>query len=230
MTKQSLVKMDSLGKSFHVDSGVIHALIGIDLEIFEGESVAIMGPSGSGKSTLLQLIGCLDRPSVGKYFLEQRDVSMINDQELSLVRATKIGFIFQSYNLIPHFNVYENLAIPFLYQSVPLPAEEIRERVLQAAERVKISHRLFHLPAQISGGEAQRAAIARALAIHPLLILADEPTGNLDSETGRAVLELFDELHQQGSTLIMVTHDKHAASYCSRIIQLEDGCLRSMTC
>lgn len=225
MKQHPIVKIESLGKSYHLEHGIVHALKRIDLEILQGESVAIMGPSGSGKSTLLQLIGCLDRPSAGKYFLNRQDVSLLDDRELSLVRAAHIGFVFQSYNLIPQLNIYENLEVPFLYQSLPLPAEERRERILSAIEKVKLRHRLDHLPSQLSGGEAQRAAIARALAIRPLLFLADEPTGNLDRETGRIILNHFEELHQQGSTLIIVTHDEEVGASCRRMVRMQDGCI-----
>lgn len=225
MKQHPVVKIESLGKSYQLEHGIVHALKSIDLEILQGESVAVMGPSGSGKSTLLQLIGCLDRPSAGKYFLNHQDVSLLDDRELSLVRAAHIGFVFQSYNLIPQLNIYENLEVPFLYQSLPLPAEERRERILAAIEKVKLRHRLNHLPSQLSGGEAQRAAIARALAIRPLLFLADEPTGNLDRETGRTILRLFEDLHQQGSTLIIVTHDAEVGASCRRTVRMQDGCI-----
>lgn len=223
MKRRLIVKIEALSKSYPLEHGIVHALKTIDLEILEGESVAVMGPSGSGKSTLLHLMGCLDRPTAGKYFLNQQDVSLLADQELSLVRASRIGFVFQSYNLIPQLTVYENLEVPFLYQAVPLTAEEMRERIMHAIEKVKLQHRLDHLPSQLSGGEAQRAAIARALAIDPLLLLADEPTGNLDRETGRTILQLFEELHQQGTTLVIVTHDAHVGAHCQRIVQMEDG-------
>ena len=141
------------------------------------------------------------------------------------MRASRIGFVFQSYNLIPQLTVYENLEVPFLYRAVPMPAEEMRERIMQAIEKVKLQHRLYHLPSQLSGGEAQRAAIARALAIDPLLLLADEPTGNLDRETGRTILQLFEELHRQGTTLVIVTHDAHVGAHCQRIVRMEDGSL-----
>lgn len=219
----TLVQLKELAKSFHYEHGVIQALKKIDLEIHEGESVALMGPSGSGKSTLLQLIGCLDRPSAGHYFLNQRDVSTLNDQELSLLRATKIGFVFQSYNLIPQLNVFENLEIPFLYQGHSITQEEIQERIIHAIEKVNLQHRLYHLPSQLSGGEAQRAAIARALIIRPLLLLADEPTGNLDRETGKSILKLFEELHIQGTTLVIVTHDESVGRHCKRLIKMVDG-------
>lgn len=225
MQPPPLVCVKNLSKSYQLGHGVIHALKRVDLTINGGESVAIMGPSGSGKSTLMHVLGCLDRPTEGLYCLNNRDVSRLNDVELALLRASQIGFVFQSFNLIPHLNVYENVAVPFHYQTDALPKKTIQERVLYALERVKLTHRLYHLPSQLSGGESQRAAIARALAIQPLLILADEPTGNLDRETGRAILQLFQELNDQGATLILVTHDPHVGAHCQRIVRMEDGCM-----
>jgi len=220
-----IVKLEGICKSHHLEHGVVHALKGVSLEIHKGESVAVMGPSGSGKSTLLNMMGCLDQPSAGRYFLNHQDVSLLNDRELSLLRASRIGFVFQSYNLIPQLTVYENLEVPFLYQNTRLADEERRARIIQAIEQVGLGHRIGHRPSQLSGGEAQRAAIARALAINPLLLLADEPTGNLDRETGRSILELFEDLHAQGATLVVVTHDESAGSYCERMIWIEDGYL-----
>lgn len=225
MEERPIVKLERIGKSYHLEHGIVPALKNIDLEIFKGESIAIMGPSGSGKSTLLQLIGCLDRPSAGKYFLNQRDISSLPDRELSVLRSTDIGFVFQSYNLIPQLNIYENLEIPFLYQPMPLSEEEIRIRIHHSIEKVKLQHRLTHLPSQLSGGEAQRVAIARALAIRPLLLLADEPTGNLDRETGRTILQLFEELHEEGTTLMIVTHDEDVGKFCKRTVRMQDGCI-----
>lgn len=218
-----LVCVENLSKAYPSGQGTIHALRQIDLKIYPGESVAIMGPSGSGKSTLLHLLGCLDKPTTGRYILNQRDVSNFSDVELSLLRATQIGFVFQSFNLISQLNVFENLEVPFLYRAIPLSEEEVHQRILFAIERVKLKHRLTHLPSQLSGGEAQRVAIARALAINPLMILADEPTGNLDTETGQSILQLFQELNSQGATLIIVTHDEQVAVHCQRIVYMRDG-------
>lgn len=223
MNPQLLVDVKNLGKSYSLEHGVVHALSQIDLKVYSGQSIAIMGPSGSGKSTLLHILGCLDRPTAGHYFLNHQDVSHLSDAELAILRASQIGFVFQSFNLIPQLNVFENIEVPFLYQPHSLPQKEVQQRVLHAIECVKLNHRLYHLPSQLSGGELQRVAIARALAIHPLLILADEPTGNLDSETGRTILQLFQELNAQGVTLIMVTHDKNVADYCQRMVSMRDG-------
>lgn len=218
-----LVYIENLSKSYSLEHGTVHALRQIDLTVNAGQSIAIMGPSGSGKSTLLHLLGCLDRPTTGHYLLNAQDVSSLNDLELSCLRASKIGMIFQSFNLIPHLNVFENVEVPFLYQSIALKQHVIKERILCALERVRLEHRLYHLPSQLSGGECQRVAIARALAIEPLLVLADEPTGNLDTETSHVILKLFEELNRQGTTLIIVTHDAHVATHCARILHMQDG-------
>lgn len=223
MSSHPVVDVKNLTKLYRLNHGNFHALRGVDLQIFSGQSVAIMGPSGSGKSTLLHILGCLDRPSEGSYALNGEDVLCLNDVELALLRATKIGFVFQSFNLISQLNVFENVEVPFLYQSQVLSQKEVEERILTSIERVKLQHRLQHLPSQLSGGESQRVAIARALAIYPLLILADEPTGNLDSETGKAILQLFQELHAQGATLVIVTHDPDVAAHCQRIVHMQDG-------
>jgi putative ABC transport system ATP-binding protein len=223
MNQHPLVCVENLSKSYQLRHGIVHALRQIDLKIDSGESIAIMGPSGSGKSTLLHLLGCLDRPTIGRYLLNNQDISTLNDTQLALLRSSQIGFVFQSFNLIPQLNVFENVEVPFLYQSFAWSEEEIRQRILHAIERVKLTHRLTHLPSQLSGGETQRVAIARALAIHPLLILADEPTGNLDSETGQTILQLFRELNEQGVTLVIVTHDERVGAHCRRIIRMEDG-------
>lgn len=204
-------------------SGTVQALKMVSLSIDEGESVAIVGPSGSGKSTLLHLLGCLDTPSGGTYRLNGTDVSLMDDLQLSHLRATQIGFVFQSFNLIPTLTLYHNVRLPFLYGEMRCAESDVDHRVLKAIEMVRLSHRRHHLPSQLSGGEMQRAAIARALAIDPLLILADEPTGNLDSETGQVILELFQELHASGRTIVIVTHDPAVAAKCQRTIVMNDG-------
>lgn len=198
----------------------------MELEIHQGESIAIMGPSGSGKSTLLHGLGCLYLPSKGRYHFNGQLISSLSDHHLAILRSTLIGFVFQSFNLIPQLNILENLAIPFLYQPAPPEKMEIQRRILSAIDCVGLSHRAEHLPAQLSGGEIQRAAIARAVAIQPLLILADEPTGNLDRRTGEGILDLFKEMNRKGTTLIIVTHSDEVGKECERIIRMEDGCIR----
>lgn len=217
---KALVEVKNLGKAYKMEHGLVQALDQVDLQIFSGEMVAIMGPSGSGKSTLLHLLGCLDKPTTGHYFLSSMDIAKLDDNQLAFIRATKIGFVFQSFNLIQQLSVYDNVEVPFLYRPERVDAKEL---ILQSVARVGLSHRLYHLPYQLSGGETQRVAIARALAINPLLILADEPTGNLDSETGSRILQLFQELNAQGATIIMVTHDEQVGSHCQRIIRMRDG-------
>jgi putative ABC transport system ATP-binding protein len=223
ISSHPLIQVENLCKSYRIGDGDVYALKHINLKISSGELIALMGPSGSGKSTLLHLLGCLDCPSEGHYLLNSQDISLLNDTELSLIRASRIGFVFQTFNLIPQLNVFENIEIPFLYQSFSLTESEIHQRILLAVEKVKLQHRLYHLPSQLSGGETQRVAIARALAIEPLLILADEPTGNLDTETGQTILQLFQELNEKGTTLVIVTHDKHVAAHCKRVVHMCDG-------
>jgi len=199
----------------------VYALAGVDLDVMPGEHVAIMGSSGSGKSTLLNLLGCLDRPTAGSYYLGGDDVSLLDDDALSHVRGQRLGFIFQSYNLIPQLTVLENIEVPLFYQSKDSPAGLARCREL--AELVGLNGRLGHRPKQLSGGQQQRVAIARALVNDPLLILADEPTGNLDSATENDVLALIDKLNDEGRTIVMVTHDEHVAARADRIIHMKDG-------
>lgn len=221
MQTDALVELRKVTKRYTMGAHRVDALRNVDLKIFEGESVAIMGPSGSGKSTLMHLVGCLDVPTEGHYFLGGYDVAKFSDKALSMVRAKNIGFVFQAFNLISQLNVYENVEVPFLYGMTQ--PEDVKERILHAIDRVGLSHRLNHLPSELSGGEMQRVAIARALAIQPLIILADEPTGNLDSETGSSILHLFQQLNAQGVTIIMVTHDLYVASHCRRMIRMRDG-------
>lgn len=229
MSNQSptLVSVKGLGKHYSMGHGVVEALKSVDLDILAGELIAIMGPSGSGKSTLMHLLGCLDKPSIGHYYLNGSDVASLDDSSLALLRACNIGFVFQSFNLIPQLNVYENVEVPFLYQNERRP--DAHQRILDSIERVGLTKRLHHLPTELSGGEMQRVAIARALAIDPLLILADEPTGNLDSETGQRILELFQELNEQGVTVIIVTHDPNVGDHCKRLVKMRDGRLVSDT-
>jgi putative ABC transport system ATP-binding protein len=199
----------------------VRALRGIDFELRRGSYIAIMGPSGSGKSTMLNMIGCLDRPTAGTYFLGSEDVSQMSDDQLSEVRGRRIGFIFQSYNLIAQLSVLENIQVPLFYQGVNLA--EYHEHCRKLADLVGLSDRLDHRPNQLSGGQQQRVAVARSLVNDPLIILADEPTGNLDSRTGREVLDLIDRLHQEGKTIVLVTHDDHVAARAERVIHMKDG-------
>jgi len=208
-------------------SVLVEALRGINAVITEGEYVAIMGASGSGKSTLMNVIGCLDRPTAGSYILDGKDVAQMDDDELSRVRGSRIGFIFQAFNLISELNCVENAEVPLFYQKIP--AHERKARAKARLEQVGLGDRLNHRPRELSGGQQQRVAIARALVTNPSVILADEPTGNLDSKTGVAILNLIDELHQQGLTIIMVTHDDRIAERCQRIIRLRDGLIESDT-
>jgi len=203
----------------------VRALRGIDLAIRRGQYIAIMGPSGSGKSTMMNILGCLDQPTAGRYLLDGRDVATLTDAELSRVRGEQIGFVFQAFNLIPQDTVLTNVQVPLFYQKIP--AGRRRELSTSALRRVELEDRMNHRPAELSGGQMQRVAIARALVNEPSLLLADEPTGNLDSRTGEAILNLFDELRSEGLTIVMVTHDDHVAERCERVIHLKDGVIDS---
>ncbi|MFI4861826.1 MAG: ABC transporter ATP-binding protein [Phycisphaerales bacterium JB063] len=199
----------------------VRALRGIDLDVPKGQYLSIMGPSGSGKSTLMNVIGCLDRPTEGQYLLGGTDVASMEDTELSRARGRHLGFVFQAFNLIPQLTVQENVAVPLFYQGVP--KAERNRRAAAVLDRVELSERMSHRPGQLSGGQMQRVAIARALVNEPSILLADEPTGNLDTKTGDTILALFDELHEQGLTIVMVTHDPGMADRCERVIRLRDG-------
>ncbi len=216
-----ILKMEKLCKNYQLGTVELRVLREIDLTINSGEYVAIMGPSGSGKSTLLNMIGCLDRPTSGDYLLGGQNVSELEDDELSLIRGARIGFVFQSFNLINQLNVVENIEVPMYYQG--FTEDESEERAKELATMVGLGDRLSHRPSELSGGQQQRVAIARSLANDPLIILADEPTGNLDSESGAEILGILDELHEQGKTLIAVTHDEGIASGAGRVIRLLDG-------
>ncbi len=217
----AIVATENLCKAYILGSFEVFALRNLDLSIEQAEYVAVMGPSGSGKSTLLNLLGCLDRPTSGRYWLGGKDVSELDDDELSLIRGKRIGFIFQSYNLIGQLNVIENIELPMFYQG--FSEERSAERARELATTVGLGDRVKHRPSELSGGEQQRVAIARALANDPMVILADEPTGNLDSVSGAGILSILDRLHQQGKTLIVVTHDVEIAARAQRIIHLLDG-------
>ncbi|MFZ4749400.1 MAG: ABC transporter ATP-binding protein [Phycisphaerales bacterium] len=216
-------RLTGLTKTYFKPDGsvLVEALRGLDLVIPRGEYIAIMGASGSGKSTLMNLLGCLDRPTSGRYELDGKAVEKLGDDELSRVRGEKIGFVFQAFNLISELTITENVEIPLLYQGIP--AAERRARAIESLTLVGLENRLHHRPRELSGGQQQRAAIARALVGRPAILMADEPTGNLDSSTGEAILQVFEELHAKGLTLIMVTHDDRIAQRCERVVRLKDG-------
>lgn len=216
-----LVQLQSVKKIFRSSDFEVAALRDLSFDIQEGEYFVIMGSSGSGKSTLLNILGCLDRVTSGHYILAGQDISSLDDDALSLIRSRRIGFVFQSFNLIPQLTVLENIEIPLYYQDVP--EKEARERATALAERMGLGDRMLHRPPQLSGGQQQRVAIARALVSNPVIILADEPTGNLDSKTGDDILRVIDELNAEGRTIIMVTHDEAIAHRAHRIIRLRDG-------
>lgn len=216
-----LVVAENLTRTFRMGTARVEALRGVSLEINPGEFIAIMGPSGSGKSTLLNIIGCLEWPTSGSLFLFRENILSLSDAELSLIRAQRIGFVFQTYNLIHQLSVLENVEMPFIYQDVG--RREARARARRAIEEVGLEQRLLHRPPELSGGELQRVAVARALAVHPILILADEPTGNLDSATGDGIMKLMSSLNRQGATIVLVTHDTRVADYARRKLYLYDG-------
>jgi putative ABC transport system ATP-binding protein len=219
--QQPVIRLEGVTKVFYTDEVETHALSGIHLEIGNGEYVSIAGPSGCGKSTLLSILGLLDAPTRGEFWLSGKPAANLTLSERARIRNREIGFIFQSFNLIGDLTVYENVELPLTYRG--MPAEERRKRVQAALERVGMSHRMKHFPAQLSGGQQQRVAVARAVAGDPAILLADEPTGNLDSTNGEAVMELLRELHQGGSTICMVTHDARYARHADRSVHLFDG-------
>ena len=216
-----IVQCENVRKTYQMGLITVAALRGINFDIHAGEYISIMGPSGCGKSTLLNLLGCLDRPSEGHYRLGGDDTAQMNDDQLSAIRGKRLGFIFQSYNLIQQLTVLENIEVPLYYQG--RPEAECRAISTELASRVGLEQRLHHRPFELSGGQQQRVAIARALVNDPLVILADEPTGNLDSTSGAEILKIFDNLNRNGKTLILVTHDPGIAKHCSRTIRLRDG-------
>ncbi len=220
--KKSIIKVESLKKDFHLEEITVHALRGIDLDIKEGEFVAIMGTSGSGKSTMLNVLGCLDVPSSGKYFLDGVDIGLLNKNELAELRNNKLGFVFQSYNLLPRTTALENVELPLFYNS-RVKSKERRERAIHALESVGLSDRMYHLPNQLSGGQQQRVAIARSLVNDPVVILADEATGNLDTRTSYEILALFQELNEKGKTIVFVTHEDDVSRCMTRNVVFRDG-------
>jgi putative ABC transport system ATP-binding protein len=218
-----IINLVNIWKVYRLGPVDVPVLKGINLSIKTGEHLSIMGPSGSGKTTMLNILGCLDKPTEGQYLMEERKISALSDDELSEIRSLKIGFVFQTFNLIPQLTVLENIGIPLFYQGV----EEsiIQEKALKLAELVGLGARIKHRPNELSGGERQRVAIARALVNQPILILADEPTGNLDSETGKEIMDLLIKLNKEGKTLVVITHDPKIAGYSQRVVRLFDGAM-----
>lgn len=220
-----LIKIENLRKSYSLGETDIPVIHGIDINIEKNEYVAIMGPSGSGKSTLMNILGCLDTLTSGHYYLNNVDVSTLDDDALSTMRNREIGFVFQNFNLLPRLNAIQNVELPLIYSGHS--REERRERALKALERVKLTDRVNHKPTELSGGKRQRVAIARALITNPGILLADEPTGALDSKTGDEIMKLFNELHDEGNTIILITHEPEIATYAHRNIYLKDGLIHS---
>jgi putative ABC transport system ATP-binding protein len=217
----SLIETRDLWKTYVMGSEEIHALRGVSIQIDRGEYVAIMGPSGSGKSTLMNLIGCLDTPSQGSYLLNGKQVSQMNDNELARIRNEEIGFVFQTFNLLPRASALQNVELPLVYAGVA--AKERQQRAKAALDKVELTSRMSHRPNELSGGQRQRVAIARALVNNPSILLADEPTGNLDSKTGAEIMALFARLHETGNTIILVTHEADVAAFAHRIVHVRDG-------
>ncbi len=218
-----MIKTDCISKVFRTEEVETHALVNVSLEVKKGEFVAVMGPSGCGKSTLLNILGLLDRPTNGQYILDGKDMSALTEKERNVFRRGMLGFVFQSFNLIDELTVEENIELPLLYMKVS--AAERKRRITDAMARMGITHRAKHFPSQLSGGQQQRVAIARAVVMQPKIILADEPTGNLDSKNGLEVMGLLRELHREGTTIVMVTHSARDAAYSDRIVNLFDGCV-----
>ncbi len=222
---ENIIQIKGVVKNYYVGTQIVRALRSIDIDIDRNEYVAIMGPSGSGKSTLMNIIGCLDTPTSGKYILNDRDVSKLQDNQLAEIRNNEIGFIFQTFNLLPRYTTLENVMLPLIYAG--LPKHERKKRAVEVLESVGLGDRITHRPNELSGGQKQRAAAARALVNHPSIILADEPTGNLDSKTSIDMMELFNDIHDRGNTIIIVTHEEDIAKYARRIIRLMDGKVES---
>lgn len=223
----AIIETSNLWKTYAMGTEEIHALCGVSIEVEKGEYVAIMGPSGSGKSTLMNLIGCLDTPTKGTYLLNGNNVGRMNDDELARIRNKEIGFIFQTFNLLPRATALQNVELPMIYAG--LPAKVRSERAEHALQMVELDDRMGHRPNELSGGQRQRVAIARALVNSPSILLADEPTGNLDSKTGRDIINLFERLHQQGNTILLITHEADVAAHAKRVINIRDGKVGSDT-
>jgi putative ABC transport system ATP-binding protein len=225
MEAKSVISLRGITRDFQLGAQTVHVLKGIDLDIRQGEYVALMGPSGSGKSTLMNILGCLDTPTLGSYHLAGRDVSRMDDRDLAAVRNKEIGFVFQTFNLIPRQTALQNVALPLVYAGA---SKKLRsERSVEVLEQVGLGDRMDHRPNQLSGGQRQRVAVARALVNTPSMILADEPTGNLDSTTSVEIMKLFDDIHKAGNTLVVVTHEEDIAQHAHRIIRLRDGMIES---
>ena len=220
-----LIEVQNLSKVYQIGTVEVHALRKIDLEIDKNEYVAIMGPSGSGKSTLMNILGCLDTPTTGTYRLAGTLVSELNDDQLAEIRNKEIGFVFQTFNLLPRANALHNVELPLVYSG--MPASKRKELAKQALEKVGLADRMDHKPSELSGGQRQRVAIARALVNNPSIILADEPTGNLDTKTGDEIMKIFYKLHEQGNTIILVTHEEYIAEHAHRIVRLKDGIIEA---
>lgn len=227
MEKKKIIEIEDVYKIYQVGDQEVRALDGVSLEICANEYVAIMGPSGSGKSTMMNILGCLDSPSRGVYSLNGTDVSKMSDSALAEVRNKEIGFVFQSFNLLPRYSALDNVALPLIYAGVPKVQRELR--AVEALKNVGLGERMLHKPNELSGGQRQRVAFARALITKPSIILADEPTGNLDTKTSIEIMNLFNEIYKQGNTIILVTHEEDIAQYARRIIRLRDGKLESDT-
>jgi len=219
----AVLELEGITKIYRSGDAEIRALQDVSLRIDRGDSLAILGPSGSGKSTLLHLLGCLDQPTTGRYLLDGRDVARLDRDELAAIRNDTIGFVFQGFNLLPRASALENVELPLVYAREPISREQRRRRALQALERVGLIHRAAHLPNELSGGQQQRVAIARALVPGPAVLLADEPTGNLDTRTGEDIMALFRQFHADGLTLVMVTHEQAIADHCRRQVVMRDG-------
>lgn len=227
MHTTAIIQLEKIEKSYYMGNHTIPVLKGISLEIQRNEYVALMGPSGSGKSTLMNILGCLDSPTGGKYILNSQDVSQMSDDELAQVRNNEIGFVFQQFNLLPRLSAAENVALPLVYAGVS--KKERMERALEALRKVGLADRSHHKSNELSGGQIQRVAIARALVNNPSILLADEPTGNLDSKTSVEVMELFANIHAAGNTVVLVTHEEDIAAYAHRVVRLRDGLVESDT-